>query len=71
MIDITDLWERRDLPGDLALELHAGEAPALLLVQGKNRVRVDLSNVKGLVAALADAAADLAEVLAAGGVYHS
>jgi hypothetical protein len=32
---------------------------------------VDLPHVKGLVAAFTDAAADLAEVLASGGVYHA
>jgi hypothetical protein len=32
---------------------------------------VELSNVKTLVAAMTDAAADLAEVLASGGVYHA
>ena len=66
-----ELWEVRDLPDDLALELHAGDRPALVLVQGKNHVQVELSRVKGLVAALTDAAADLAELLAAGGVYHA
>ena len=43
----------------------------MALVQGENRVRMDLTNIKGLVAALTDAATDLAEVLAAGGVYHA
>jgi hypothetical protein len=66
----SDLWEVRTLPGGLALELRAGDDPALVLVQGENRVRVDLAHVKALVAALAEAAADLAGVLAAGGVYH-
>ena len=53
------------------LELRAGDDPALVLAQDDNRVRVELSNVKPLVAALTDAAADLAEVLASGGVYHA
>ena len=66
-----DLWEVRSLDGGLALELRAGDEPALVLVQGENRVRVDLAHSKALVAALTDAAADLAEVLASGGVYHA
>jgi hypothetical protein len=37
------------------------------VTQGKNRVRMELAHVKGLVAALVDAAAELAEVLALGG----
>jgi hypothetical protein len=61
----------RELPNGLALELRAGDDPALVLVQGENRVRVELTQVKALVAALVDAAADLAEVLASGGVYHA
>jgi hypothetical protein len=64
------LWETRPLRGDLTLELHAGDDPALVLAQGDNLVRVKLAHVKPLVAALTDAAADLAEVLASGGVYH-
>jgi hypothetical protein len=28
------LWETRPLPHDLTLELHAGDDPGLLLVQG-------------------------------------
>ena len=51
----------------LTLELQAGDSPALAFVQGANRIRVDLFSVKGLVAALTDAAADLAGVLATGG----
>jgi hypothetical protein len=66
-----DLWEVRGLPSGLALELQAGDDPALVLAQGDNRVRVELAHVKALVAALTDAAADLAEVLASGGVYHA
>ncbi len=70
MSEQPDLWEVRKLDGGLVLELHAGDTPALILVQGENQIRVDLSNVKRLVAALTDAA-DLVEVLAAGGVYHA
>ena len=39
--------------------------------KGDHVIRVELPNVKGLVAALVDGAADLAEVLAAGGEYHA
>jgi hypothetical protein len=35
-----------------------------VLVQGSDRVRVDLSHVKTVIAAMGDAAADLAAVLA-------
>jgi ribosomal protein L12E/L44/L45/RPP1/RPP2 len=66
-----DLWEMRTLPGALALEFRGEDKPALVLVQGDNRVRVELARVKALVAALTDAAADLAELLASGGVYHA
>jgi hypothetical protein len=43
----------------------------MLLVQGEAAVRIPLAHAKALVAALADGAADLAEVLATGGVYHA
>jgi hypothetical protein len=66
-----NLWETRPLPSDLTLELHAGDDPALVLAQGENRARVKLPHVKVLVAALTDAAADVTEVLASGGVYHA
>lgn len=59
-----DLWEICSLPNGAVLELRAGDEPALVLVQGKNQVKVELAHVKGLVAALVEAAADLAEVLA-------
>ena len=49
----------------------AGDDPALVLVEGENRVTVELANVKALVAALTDAAAVLTEVLASGGVFHA
>jgi hypothetical protein len=54
----------------LTLELRAGDYPSLVLVQADNRVRVGLAHVKTVVAALADAAANLAEVLGSGGGYH-
>jgi hypothetical protein len=71
MSDNPRLREARPLPDGLTLELWGGDTPALVLAQGENRVRVELARVKGLVAALTDAAADLAEVLPAGGVYHA
>lgn len=46
------------------------DAPALVLVQGDDRVRIELIHARYLVAGMADAAADLAEVLAAE-VYHA
>jgi hypothetical protein len=61
----------RALANGLTLELMAGEEPAMLLVQGEEAVRIPLAQAKALVAALADGAADLAEVLATGGVYHA
>jgi hypothetical protein len=51
--------------------MRGGDDPALVLVQGEHRVRVELAHAKVVVAALADAAADLAELLAAGGRYHA
>ena len=66
-----DLWEVRTVRGEVNLELRGGEKPALVIVQGEDRVRVELADVKAVVAAMADAAADLAGVLAAGGVYHA
>lgn len=65
-----DLWGVRALPDGLSLELH-GNPPSLVLVQGSERVMVDLANVKTVIAAMGDAAADLAGLLAAGGVYHA
>jgi len=38
--------------------------------RGKNRVRVELAHVKGLVAALAEAAADPVALPTSGGEYH-
>ena len=59
-----DVWEARAMPGGLSLELRGGEKPGLVLVQGSDRVRVDLSHVKTVIAVMGDAAADLAAVLA-------
>jgi hypothetical protein len=50
-----DLWEVRDLPHVLALELWGGDNPALVLTEGESRVRVELPHVEGLVATLVDA----------------
>jgi len=52
------------------LELR-GDPPGLVLVQGSDRVTVDLAHVKAAIAAMGDAAADLARSLAAGGVCHA
>jgi hypothetical protein len=70
----------RTLHGGQGLELRGGESrdgmrtkPALVIVQGSERVRVEMADVKlvhsaslrdGTVAAMGDAAADLAGVLA-------
>jgi hypothetical protein len=66
-----DLWEARPLPDGITLELRAGDHPTLVLVQGENRVQVELAHAKVVVAALVDAAADLAILLATGGQYHA
>jgi hypothetical protein len=52
------------------LELR-GDPSGLVLVQGSDRVIVELAHVKTVVVAMVDAAADLAGVLAAGGAYHA
>jgi len=49
MIDNPNLWEVRSLPDGLRLELWGGGIPALVLVQGERRVRVDLPHVKAVV----------------------
>jgi hypothetical protein len=67
----SDLWEVRTLPDGLALELRGGDKPALVIVQGSDRVRVDLADAKAVIAALGDVAADLARLLAAYGVCHA
>lgn len=59
-----------DLLVGLSLELR-GDPPGLVLVQGSDRVIVELAHVKTVVVAMVDAAADLAGVLAAGGAYHA
>jgi hypothetical protein len=65
-----DPWEVRNVPGGLTLELHGGDKPATMLRQGDQAIRVELAHVKGLVAALADGAADLAEVVSRGARGH-
>ena len=67
----VDLWEVRTLPDGLALELRGGDKPGLVLVRGSDRARVELAHVKTVSAAMGDAAANLAGVLATGGVYHA
>jgi len=62
-----DLWEVRRLHEGLSVELRGGDKPALVIVQGSERVRVELAEVKLVVATLAEAAADLAGVLARAG----
>jgi hypothetical protein len=57
-----DLWEVRTLHGGLSLELRGGEKPALVIVQGSDRVIVGLAHVKAVIAAMGDAAEDLAGV---------
>lgn len=66
-----NLWETRELPGEISLELRAGDHPALELTQGEDRVHVELALARHVIAALTDAAADVAEFLAAGGTYHA
>jgi hypothetical protein len=69
--DNPSLWEVRRLPNGLALEIWGRGNPALVLAQGERRVRVDLADVKPVVAGLTDAAADLAEALTSGRRYHA
>jgi len=64
----SDLWEVRTLHGGLSLELRGGDKSALVVVQGSDRVRVELADVKTAIAGMGDAAADLAALPAAGGV---
>ena len=65
----ADLWDVPTLPGGLSLELR-GNPPALVIVQGSDRAKVGLAHVKSVIAAMGDAAADLAGLVAAGGVYN-
>jgi hypothetical protein len=51
----ADLWEVRTLPDGMTLELWGGANPALVLVQGERRVRVNLADVRAVVAGLVDA----------------
>jgi hypothetical protein len=73
----------RGLPGGLPREMQAdddralvlrstlclrtGQAASKALTRGKNRVRVELAHIKGLVAALAEAAADPVALPTTGG----
>jgi len=65
------ILELRQLPGEPAQELRAGASSAPVPPEGEARLRVRLVHAKAMVVGLTDAAADLAEVLAAGGVYHA
>jgi len=65
-----DLWEERTLPDSLTLELH-GNPPGLVLVRGSDRIRAELAHVKTVIAAMGNAAVDLAGLLVAGGVYYA
>jgi len=58
-----DLWEVRAWPGGLSLELR-GDPPGVVIVQGSDRVRLELGDVRSVIAAMGDAAADLAGLLA-------
>jgi hypothetical protein len=70
MSDTPNPWEVRTLPGDVHLEMWGGDVPALVMAQ-RNRIQVELAHVKGVVAGLVDAAAEMAEVLVGGGEYHA
>ncbi len=67
-----------ELPGGLAPEMRADDHRVLVLrstaseavTRGKNRVRAELAHVKGLVAALVEAAADPVALPTTGGEYH-
>lgn len=52
-------------------DVHAGDHPALVLAQGDDAVQIELAHARAVIAALTDAAADLAELLATGGRYHA
>ena len=68
----------RELPGELAREMRTDNDRVLVLRtidseavnRGKNRVRVELAHVKGLVAALAEAAADPVALPTTSGEYR-
>jgi hypothetical protein len=66
------------MPGGLAREMRADDHRVLVLrstaseaaTRGKTRVEVKLAHVKGLVAALAEAAVDPVALQTTGGEYH-
>jgi ATP-dependent Clp protease ATP-binding subunit ClpA len=64
--DTVEPSRRRPLPGALAIERVAGEAPELVLSQGDQQIRILLRDVMAVIARLAGAAAELAAVQAAG-----
>ena len=68
----------RELPRELAREMRTDNDRVLVLrstaseavTRGKTQLRVALAHVKGLVAALAEAAADPVAPPTTGGEYH-
>jgi hypothetical protein len=66
------------MPGGVAREMRADDHRVLVLrstaseaaTRGKTRVGVKLAHVKGLVAALAEAAVDPVALQTTGGEYH-
>jgi hypothetical protein len=66
------------MPGGLAREMQADDHRVLMLrstaseavTRGKNRAWVELAHVKGLVAALTEAAVDPVALQTTGGKYH-
>jgi hypothetical protein len=52
MTNNPNLWDVRNLPCGLALEVHCGEVPALVLTRGENRVRLELAHANGVVGTL-------------------
>ena len=54
-----------------ALACDGGDKPSLVLVQGNDQVRVELAHVKAMIAAMGNAEADLAGLLAAAEVNHA
>ena len=49
MSSIENLWEVRDLPGQLSLELHAGAHPARVLAPGDDTVCIELVHARHVI----------------------
>ena len=62
MKSLGSLLSLQRLPTAVAFEALTSNALALLLIQGRNQARVALHDVKGLVEALTDVAAELVTV---------